>query len=80
LLQGKFEELQPAKRLVFSWRFNNWEDGCFSKVRQVMGCCAELQMLLSTHLANLTVKRGAYITLCMRNLHARSCQPGACIA
>ena len=33
LLQGKFEELQPAKRLVFSWRFNNWEDGCLSKVR-----------------------------------------------
>lgn len=31
-VQGKFEELQPGKRLVFSWRFNNWEDGCFSKV------------------------------------------------
>jgi hypothetical protein len=30
--QGKFEELEPGKRLVFSWRFNNWEDGCFSKV------------------------------------------------
>lgn len=34
LSQGKFEELQPARRLVFSWRFNNWEDGCFSKVTQ----------------------------------------------
>jgi uncharacterized protein YndB with AHSA1/START domain len=32
-LQGKFEEMEPGKRLVFSWRFNNWEDGCFSKVR-----------------------------------------------
>lgn len=31
-MQGKFEELQPAKRLVFSWRFNNWEDDCYSKV------------------------------------------------
>lgn len=34
ILQGKFEELEPGKRLVFSWRFNNWEEGCFSKVRQ----------------------------------------------
>lgn len=33
LWQGKFEELQPGKQLVFSWRFNNWEDGCYSKVR-----------------------------------------------
>lgn len=32
LWQGKFEELQPGKQLMFSWRFNNWEDGCYSKV------------------------------------------------
>jgi uncharacterized protein YndB with AHSA1/START domain len=37
-MQGKFEELQPGKRLVFSWRFNNWEEDCYSKVRRIY-CC-----------------------------------------
>lgn len=53
--QGKFEELQPGKQLVFSWRFNNWEDNCYSKVgvlrakwsgRQPVNCVRSCSMLL----------------------------------
>jgi uncharacterized protein YndB with AHSA1/START domain len=31
---GTFVELVPGQRIVMQWRFNNWEDDCFSKVRR----------------------------------------------
>eukprot|EP00891_Asterochloris_glomerata_P004208 jgi/Astpho2/4208/fgenesh1_pm.00064_%23_11_t len=31
-VQGKFEELEPAKRLVLQWRFRNWPKDAWSKV------------------------------------------------
>jgi hypothetical protein len=33
VLAGTFQELVPGQRLVMSWRFNSWEEGCESKVR-----------------------------------------------
>eukprot|EP00878_Enallax_costatus_P000854 GHUV01000980.1.p1 GENE.GHUV01000980.1~~GHUV01000980.1.p1 ORF type:complete len:343 (+),score=79.37 GHUV01000980.1:185-1213(+) len=31
-ISGSFEEMQPGEKLVMSWRFNSWEEGCMSKV------------------------------------------------
>lgn len=31
-IEGEFVELQPPGKIVMKWRFNTWEDGCFSKV------------------------------------------------
>uniref|UniRef100_A0A383VZK0 Activator of Hsp90 ATPase AHSA1-like N-terminal domain-containing protein n=1 Tax=Tetradesmus obliquus TaxID=3088 RepID=A0A383VZK0_TETOB len=31
-ITGTFQELVPGQRLVMSWRFNSWEEGCLSKV------------------------------------------------
>eukprot|EP00882_Tetradesmus_deserticola_P008632 GHRQ01009101.1.p1 GENE.GHRQ01009101.1~~GHRQ01009101.1.p1 ORF type:complete len:352 (+),score=138.82 GHRQ01009101.1:1029-2084(+) len=31
-IAGTFAELVPGQRLVMSWRFNSWEEGCESKV------------------------------------------------
>ncbi len=33
---GKTTELDPPKRIVQDWRFNNWDEGVFSKVRGAM--------------------------------------------
>jgi hypothetical protein len=30
--QGTFEELEPGRRIVMAWRFNNWDEDCLSKV------------------------------------------------
>lgn len=42
LWQGDFEELVPGKRLVMRWRFNNWEDDCYSKVCVCAACACVL--------------------------------------
>ncbi|GLI64162.1 hypothetical protein VaNZ11_007347 [Volvox africanus] len=31
-ITGEFIELSPPNRIVMRWRFNTWEEGCFSKV------------------------------------------------
>jgi uncharacterized protein YndB with AHSA1/START domain len=31
---GSYEQLVPGERLVLTWRFNSWEDGCTSRVRR----------------------------------------------
>lgn len=34
-ISGRFKELQADKQIVMDWRFNNWSEGCYSKVKFV---------------------------------------------